>query len=285
MKGEFQEKGYVLKCGILTPDTIERIVQNLDEMSGRQRNAGGWTVPDGLTQTRCFWPLIFDEKLLNIVRELIGPDIRFLQHNDLHVGFSSLNWHRDSVSRKLGEGRDWDEAEPYRIVRVGFYLHPRGGSSFKLGMLPGTHRMPASSELRKRARLEAMTGSLSLIQRFILGRNPSPAAAEWLEPAAGDAVIFDPRVLHTGSRSSGLKHSIFLAYGAPNNHSIDHAVYYRFLRPELGYQPMHEDLSTQLRRAGLYHEIAGKDWKVPGASLPGLVQSAIARRIRHRVSA
>jgi hypothetical protein len=130
-----------------------------------------------------------------------------------------------------------------------------------------------------------MTGSLSLIQRFILGRNPSPAAAEWLEAAAGDAVIFDPRVLHTGSRSTGPKHSIFLAYGAPNNHSIDHAVYYRFLRPELGYQPMPEDLVTQLQTAGLYQEITGKDWKVPGASLPGFVQSAIARRIRHRVTA
>jgi hypothetical protein len=282
---EFQEKGYVLKTGILTPETIERITQNLDEMSGRRRNAGGWTVPDGLTQTRCFWPLIFDEKLLGVVRELIGPEIRFLQHNDLHVGFSSLNWHRDSVSRELGEGRDWDETEPYRIVRVGFYLQPRGASSFKLGLLPGTHRIPSSSESRERRRLEAMTGHLSLLQRIVLGRNRSPATAEWLAPGAGDAVIFDPRVLHTGSRSRGLKYSIFLAYGAPNNHSMDHAVYYRFLRPELGYQQMHPDLVKQLQTAGLYQETNEKNWKVPHVTMPGFLQSAIARRIRHRVSA
>jgi hypothetical protein len=282
---EFQEKGYVLVTDILTPQQIEDMIRDLDEMSGNQRGAGGWTVPDGLTQTRAFWPLIFNEKLLGIVREFIGPEIRFLQHNDFHVGFSSFNWHRDSVSRKLGEGRDWDETEPYRIVRIGFYLQPRAASSFKLGLVPGTHRLPSSSETRERARTEAMTGSLSLIQRFVLGRNPSPDTAEWLSPAAGDAVIFDPRVLHTGSRTSGPKYSIFLAYGAPNNHSIDHAAYYRFLRPELGYQQMHPDLITQLQSAGLYQEMNDKDWKVPGASLPGFMQSAIARHIRHRARA
>jgi hypothetical protein len=281
---EFQNKGYVSATGILTQDDIECMIRNLDEMAGRRRAAGGWTVPDGVTQRRCFWPLIFNEKLLNIVRELIGPDICFLQHNDLHVGFSSLNWHRDSVSRKLGEGGDWDETEPYRIIRAGFYLQPRSPSSFRLGLLPGTHRSSSSAEAHERSRLEAMAGSASLVQRIILGRNPSPHAAEWLSPAAGDVVIFDPRILHTGSRTKGPKYSIFLAYGAPNSHSMDHAIYYRFLRPELGYQPMPEDLVTQLKTAGLYQKIDGPDWKIAGATMPGFIQSLVARHIRHRVS-
>src|SRR5262249_32370800 len=151
----------------------------------------------------------FNENLLKFARELIGPNIRFLQHNDIHVGFSSFNWHRDSVSRKLGEGRDWDETEPYRIVRVGFYLQPRDACSFKLGLLPGTHRVPSSSETRGRERLEALTGTRSLLQRIVFGKNSSPQAAEWLLPPAGDAVIFDPRVLHTVSRTKGRKYSIF----------------------------------------------------------------------------
>jgi len=281
---EFQNKGYIPATGILSQDDIECTIRNLDSMSGQRRGAGGWTVPDGVTQSRCLWPLIFNEKLLNVVRELIGPDICFLQHNDLHVGFSSLNWHRDSISRKLGEGRDWDETEPYRIVRVGFYLQPRSLSSFQLGLLPGTHRTPSSSEAHERRRLEAITGSASLLQRIVLGRNPSPSAAEWLSLAAGDVVIFDPRVLHTGSRTIGPKYSIFLAYGAPNNHSIDHAIYYRFLRPELGYQPLPEDLVTKLKMAGLYQEIDRLDWKISGATMPGFIQSLVARHIRHRVS-
>ena len=280
---DFREKGYVLATGILTEETIAWIIGDLDRMSRLDRRVGGWTVPDGVTQTRSFWPLIFNEKLLNIVRELIGPNIRFIQHNDLHVGFSSLNWHRDSVSRKLGEGRDWDETEPYRIVRVGFYLQPRNISSFRLGLVPGTH-IASSFEASERERLETLTGGVSLIRRIVFGRNPSPRSAEWLAPAAGDAVIFDPRILHTGSRTRGPKYSIFLAYGAPNSHSADHAVYYRFLRPELGYQRMHPDLVAQLEAAGLYQEVVRPDGKVAGATLPGLIQSVIAGHIRHRVS-
>ena len=279
---DFREKGYVLATGILTEETIGWVIANLDHMSRRRRRISGWTVPDGVSQTRGFWPLIFNEKLLNIVRELIGPNIRFIQHNDLHVGFSSLNWHRDSVSRKLGEGRDWDETEPYRIVRVGFYLQPRNTSSFRLGLVPGTHLL-SSFEAYERERLEALTGGVSLIQRIVFGRNPSPRSAQWLAPAAGDAVIFGPRVLHTGSRTRGPKYSIFLAYGAPNSHSADHAIYYRFLRPELGYQPMHPDLVAQLQAAGLYQEIVRPDGKVAGATLPGFIQSVVASHIRHRV--
>src|SRR5262245_1975728 len=145
---EFQQRGYILAKDLLAEKTVKQLIQKLDDLSRRRRRLGGWTIPDGVTQFPLFWPLIFNERLLETVRELIGPNIRFLQHNDLHVGFSSYNWHRDSVSRRLGEGRDWDETEPYKIVRVGFYLQPRDGSSFQLGLLPSTHRMPLASELR-----------------------------------------------------------------------------------------------------------------------------------------
>jgi hypothetical protein len=284
-RAEFQKKGYVLETGILSPDEVLWMIRDLDEISGKRPRAGGWTVPDGVTQAQRFWPIIFNEKLLGVVRELIGTDIRFLQHNDLHVGFSSLNWHRDSVSRKLGEGADWNQNEPYRIVRVGVYLHPRELSCFQLGMLPGTHSMPSSSEAHERERLESITGTTSLLRRIVFGTNPSPPAAEWLSPAAGDVVIFDPRVLHTGSRARGPKYSIFLAYGVPNNHSVDHAIYYRFLRPELGYQPIPRDLVAQLNAAGLYLEIERPDLNVAGATIPGFVQSFVARHVRHHASA
>jgi hypothetical protein len=279
---EFNEKGYVLTRDLLTEDAVEQMVRCLDALSQHCRGIGGWTFPDGLAQNRAFWPLIFNERLLATVRELIGPNIRFLQHNDLHVGFSSLNWHRDSVSRRVGHGSDWDEIEPYRIVRIGFYLQPRI-TSFHLGLLPGTHRLPHPSDLSERHRLEKMVGTISLLRRIILGRNVSPETAEWLAPAAGDAVIFDPRVLHTGSHANGPKYSVFLAYGVPNRHYIDHAIYYRFLRPELSYRQMHASLIARLQEEGLYQEVERPTDEVPDATLPGIVQSLIARHIRHQL--
>ena len=144
--------------------------------------------------------------------------------------------------------------------------------------------MPSSVEVAERRYSEAMTGSLSLIQRIIFGNNRSPRTAEWLAPAAGDAVLFDPRVLHTGSRNRGDKYSIFLAYGVPNGHYFDHAIYYRFLRPDLGYQPMDTDLVHRLQTAELYQKVERTEGKISGASVPGFLQSIIARHIRHRVS-
>jgi hypothetical protein len=214
---------------------------------------------------------------------LIGDNIRFLQHNDLHVNFSSYNWHRDSVSRTLGEGPDWDETEPYRIARVGLYLQPRTAASFQLGLLPGTHRLPSRPGHRNRQRLENMTRGMNVLLRLVSGSNPSPSEAEWLAPANGDAVVFDPRVIHTGSRTAGRKYSVFLAYGVPNSHYFNHAVYYRFLRPELGYRAMPLLLVEQLKAAGLYEEVVHTCRQIPGATIPGFMQSFVARRVRHRL--
>lgn len=52
-----------------------------------------------------------DSTPTQVVKGLLGPGIRFLQHTDLHVGFSSFNWHRDSAHRRYGKGPDWDETE------------------------------------------------------------------------------------------------------------------------------------------------------------------------------
>ena len=280
---EFDQKGYVLIPELVPEAAREAAVKNLDALSERQRGMYGWTIPDGLTQTECFWPLIFNERLLAVVRALIGDDIRFLQHNDLHVNFSSYNWHRDSVCRTLSEGPDWDETEPYRIVRVGLYLQPRNAAAFQLGLLPGTHRLPSRPHGQSRQRLENMTRTMNFLRRMVSGSNPSPGEAEWLGPANGDAVIFDPRVIHTGSRAAGCKYSVFLAYGIPNTHYFNHAIYYRFLRPELGYQAVPVPLVAQLKEAGLYEEVAHTCRNISGATIPGFIQSFVARRVRHRL--
>jgi hypothetical protein len=155
-----------------------------------------------------------------------------------------------------------------RIVRVGLYLQSRSASSFQFGLLPRTHRLPSPPDTRNRQRLEKMTGSLNVLRRIVYGQNPSPDVAEWLAPADGDAVIFDPRVIHTGSRTLGRKYSVFLAFGVPNHHYFDHAIYYRFLRPELGYQPIPLALVAQLQAVGLYEEVARSDRQISGATIP-----------------
>jgi hypothetical protein len=281
----FASDGYVVVPQLLAPDEVERYLQRLESRSGRQRGDGssagrGWTVPDGVTRHPEFWDVLVHERLLAVVRQLLGPDVRFLQHTDLHVGFSSFNWHRDSVSRALGVGPDWDESDAaYLIVRVGLYLQSAGGA-FKLGLVPGTHRLADPRAVKARRAVERKAGWWSHARRLLTGKVPDVPGAEWVPAGAGDAVIFDPRVLHTGTPVDGAKYSMFVAFGVPNRHFEAHARYYRFTRPDLGYEAMAPALVQRLQAAGLYHEVS--EARAGDASLPTAVERLAMRRARAR---
>src|SRR5262249_6796543 len=150
-----------------------------------------------------FWPLLFNERLLGCVREIFGPEIRYLPHNDLHVGFSSFSWHRDSVTREVKQGSDWDESrDPYRIARDGIYLERFETSKFKLGIVKGSHH-PAELSADQMRRLERRTSAAAAMLSGLSGKDLVGADADWIETDPGDCVIFDPRCLHTGSRFYG----------------------------------------------------------------------------------
>jgi hypothetical protein len=204
----------------------------------------------------------------------------FLQHTDLHVGFSSFNWHRDSVSRALGVGPDWDERDAtYRIVRVGLYLQSAGGA-FKLGLVPGTHRLVDPRAQKARRAMERTAGWWGHARRLLTGKVPEVPGAEWVPAGAGDAVIFDPRVLHTGTPVDGAKYSMFVAFGVPNRHFEAHASYYRFTRPDLGYAAMAPALVERLQAAGLYHDVS--EAQADQATLPTAVERLAMRKARAR---
>src|SRR5262245_35792303 len=133
IRDRFAEDGFVVVRSILPPSEVAFYIERLKELAG---GAVRWTQPDGVNRNPAFWPIIFNERLLASVRQIFGRDVRYLPHNDLHLGFSSFSWHRDSVNRTFGNGPDWDETrEPYRIARVAIYLQRFEDSHFKLGLV------------------------------------------------------------------------------------------------------------------------------------------------------
>src|SRR5215468_8489080 len=148
LNDQFHEDGFVVVRGLLTASEVASYIARLEALAGEKDR---WTQPDGVNRNPEFWPVIFNEQLLRTVRELLGPDVRYLPHNDLHLGFSSFSWHRDSVNRAFGNGPDWDETrEPYRIARVGIYLQRFEDSHFKLGLVTGSHRPDEAADRRQR---------------------------------------------------------------------------------------------------------------------------------------
>ncbi|MGE3472578.1 MAG: phytanoyl-CoA dioxygenase family protein [Vicinamibacterales bacterium] len=244
----FTEDGFVVVRHLLPPPEVAFYVERLRRLAGV---VARWTQPDGVNRNPDFWPIIFNERLLATVREILGPDVRYLPHNDLHVGFSSFSWHRDSVNRTLGDGPDWDETrEPYRIARIGVYLQRYEDSRFKLGIVKGSHR-PGGRLSERHGRVSRRTGAAANVVSGLTGIDLVRGDADWIATEPGDCVIFDPRCLHTGSRFHGQKYSLFIAYGIQNSHFQHHWQYYLRLRPDLGYTSINKALADRLRTAGL----------------------------------
>jgi hypothetical protein len=295
---EFADRGFVRVKRLLAPGEVERYVRELEWLSGRPRGEferfrvdrgvlkrgvyRGWTLPDGVSKTRSFWDLVFRPELLEVVRDVLSPDARFLQHTDLHVGFSAVNWHRDSVQRALGTTGDWDETEePYRLARVGFYFQSHSESRFALGLVPGSHRRGgALSDAELRA-VERRTSPVAQALALALDRDLLGGRAVWVPAEWGDAIVFDPRIVHSGSFISGPKYSAFLAYGVPGRHFARHQHYYRHVRSELGYAALAPELAARLREAGLYADgDAATVRDEAGAYRPGLLERLLGRRVR-----
>lgn len=274
---QFFSDGYTIVRSLFSSEQIAFYKRELDKLSfgiGQK-----WTLPDGVCQNRPFWDVIFNPAILAAVRSLLGNDIRFLQHNDLHVGFSSFHWHRDSVCRTYGKGPDWDEStEPYQLVRVGIYLQERSGG-FKLGLVRGTHRPDRLPE-PERNFIESKTGGLSKVRSILGGKDPLDNRADWVATEPGDCVVFDPRTIHTGSDFQEKKYSFFVAYGIENRHFRNHYNYYRYLREDLNYGALHPELVERLQAAGLYADESFDGKTVEGAWLPSKAFSMVAKHFK-----
>ena len=276
IRARFDEDGYAVLRGLLATADVEYYVARLRELAGA---AERWTEPDGVNRHPEFWPIIFNERLLATLREILGP-VRFLPHTDLHVGFSSFSWHRDSVTRSYGEGADWDETEvPYRIARVGIYLQRFDESQFRIGFVRGSHRAGGLTAARLR-RVQRRTSAAVNVLSGLSGVDFLGRDAEWIAPEPGDCVVFDPRVLHTGSRFHGKKYSIFVAYGVENVHFRNHWHYYLRVRTDLAYSRVPQALADRLRAADLLADEPPEDLTIDSAWIPSQTFVSVAKHFK-----
>jgi ectoine hydroxylase-related dioxygenase (phytanoyl-CoA dioxygenase family) len=261
LASQFEQAGYVVVRKLLSPPEIEAYKKRLQQVSGltdadfdrKKARFSGFAQTDGVTKTPAFWCLIFHERLLTTLRDILGQNIRYTQHSDLQVHYGTVGWHRDSAHRRFGVGSDWDESrEPYQIARVAVYLQTYAESGFAFGVIPGSHRHES-----KLTGLELK--AWNLIRRVLKRPDLLPPVltmkADWIQTEPGDCIIFDQRILHSGSHIRGPKYSMFLSYGVENEHSRNHRRYYLYERKELRYKDYPPELAERLRKANLYLEI------------------------------
>lgn len=188
------------------------------------------TLADGVTTKEAFWPVIFNERLIATVRALIGDNIRYTQHSDLHINLPGGRWHRDSACRDYGVGSDWDEDEqPYRVVRVAIYLSDHAESNSSLVVLPGSHHRESRISRTEYVIWNKIRGFLRRRGRNnMLSHHFLTAPRRVLRTQPGDCVIFDQRLMHAGGvlRGPEPKYAIYLSFGIDNQHSRNHRAFF-----------------------------------------------------------
>ena len=130
---------------------------------------------------------------------------------------------------------------PYQIVRVGIYLQRYEESQSRLGFIRESHRLDAQLGRKLTRQRNLLTSFIS----SLCHTDQLSKYAEWVATQPGDCVIFDPRILHSGSRISGLKYAMFLAFGVENLHFYNHHRYYRHHRSDLEYKPIPSELAAK----------------------------------------
>ena len=253
-KRRFEADGYYLLKSLLTPEEARtyrhKINRALDlpeeDLDTQAIGRGTRSLADGVTKTADFWPLKFNHRLVETVRELLGGEIRYTQHSDLQINLHGGRYHRDSACREFGDAPDWDETEvPYKVVRVAIYLSDYRDSGSAVIVLPGSHRRESAlnrleyvawNKLRSLARRH---GRNDLLPHLFLSARKVKFKTE-----PGDCIIFDQRLMHAGGvlRGPKPKYAVFLAYGFDNRHSRNHRAFF-LKRPT--YSP---EISPELRR-------------------------------------
>lgn len=260
-RAAFDAKGYHVIPGLLSPDEAAAYRLEINkvfglparELSNADIDSKTFVMPDGVTKTPEFWPLVFNERLVGTIRELLGDNIRYTQHSDLHINLGAGKFHRDSAYREFGVGPDWDEAKaPYKVVRIALYLSDYDESGSSLVVLPGTHRRESRlnrlelrlwAELRTRWRAHFDTNSMPQLALTM--------KRELIRHKPGDCVVFDQRLVHAGGIVRGRmpKYAVYLSYGLNNQHAQNHHDYY-LSRPT--YLPeLPPELATRLDDAHL----------------------------------
>lgn len=147
---DFNKNGYYIIKNLLNEEEISYYIKKLQELSGISDNncTEKWFLANGVSTQKEFWPLIYKNKLINIIKSLLCEDIYYSIHSDLHVNGGGFVWHRDNAFRNYGIGPDWNESEYiYKVVKVAIYLQRFEDSFSALGVIPGSHRYSSTSSI------------------------------------------------------------------------------------------------------------------------------------------
>ena len=189
---QFDVFGFLVLRGILAPEEIERAWADFEVglTSAREgmdrigiRGQLNWS--NLRPETPFLATLLEDERFFGVAQQILGEDAVGSFSNANSFDGDRTEWHPDVVHP------DW------RGIKFGFYLQPLDRNSGALRFIPGSHKEPLMSNLKKVTLKESNLGP---IDESGLRVEEVPAFAAESEP--GDVVMFDNHTWH-GSYGGG----------------------------------------------------------------------------------
>ena len=246
---QFEEEGYLVVRGVLEQSEIERLTEKSDTLlaSDSQKNRLVWERSDGfrnlIGRDDVFIPLIKNEKVLPLIVEILGYNIRLLSSHVIYRlpdspetpdTMRSPTWHRDIAGSTHDLGHD---KTPRMEIKAAFYLtdcrKPTSGATL---ICPGSNNLKDPPPFAEGA--------------------PDPEGVVEPSLAPGDALLFENRTWHAGglNRSGRTRKCLIYGYG------------FRWLAPDV---PIESDVVAKLAEDEIAYQLAGGVNTPAGRYVPG----------------
>jgi ectoine hydroxylase-related dioxygenase (phytanoyl-CoA dioxygenase family) len=269
-KESLLKNGYCIVRNLLNNKEVEKaksIINKISKTSGKKLNTNMFNYRES-------WELFTNDRLLNIVKDLLGPDIFFLhtcltrRENEKDINYT---WHRDNPCRLFGKGPDWDKKEPYNVLSIIIYLSSSETTGSGINLIPSSHKKTytLSNILRvlhfKTKYISILKSIRDLFPKYLVGVN--------IKTEPGDCVVFFANLLHTGIPTHGLRKAIIFQYGTDNKHSKNFVNYSVHHRPEqIGYETKYKDKINEffnfLKSKNIFYPLPEKKIEIKEVSIP-----------------
>lgn len=159
------------------------------------KNSGGLARPDFIKDelSSDIVNLLDSKNLASLISDVVGEDVEFISHNDLHLN-RSVGWHKDRLN---GEANIFEKHSPWEVVdgqsmkiyKCNIYLQDHTKDDDCLTIREGSH----------------LTESMNV------------GEIKTLKPSVGDIVVFDQRLTHRGPQSQQKDRLLIcMGYGVRN---------------------------------------------------------------------
>lgn len=198
MNKYFHDNGYCILENVFNGDEISLMRQislNYFHEDGGFKDNTGRAKPDWIKDKKLqsLNKIVSSKNLDQIISGIIGEQVLFIGHNDLHVN-RNVNWHKDRLNgeaRRFEINNPWSKVgeETMKIYKVNIYLQDHSNNNDGLIVKKGSH----------------------------VFEDMNYGEVVFLKPSLGSVVVFDQRITHRAQWSGGYnRFLICMGYGVKN---------------------------------------------------------------------